>query len=159
MAPTLSLAGATANPAPAPIPQRVGGFGGVEGLTTFLIRERIGAVIDATHPFACRMSANAATACRATATPLVVFTRPAWPPRPGDRWIEVATIEEAVDALGLSQERFSSRKVGSNSLPSSAHRSTATSCAPSTGQRRSTRCSAASSSWRAARSLSLMSSH
>jgi precorrin-6A/cobalt-precorrin-6A reductase len=100
MAPTLSLAGATANPAPASIPQRVGGFGGVEGLTTFLIRERIGAVIDATHPFACRMSANAAAACRATATPLVVFTRPAWPPRPGDRWIEVATIEEAVDALG-----------------------------------------------------------
>jgi precorrin-6A/cobalt-precorrin-6A reductase len=96
----LSLAGATANPAPAPIPQRVGGFGGVEGLTAFLVREGIGAVIDATHPFASRMSSNAVAACRATDTPLVVFTRPPWAPQPGDRWIEVARIEEAVDALG-----------------------------------------------------------
>jgi precorrin-6A/cobalt-precorrin-6A reductase len=96
----LSLAGATANPAQAPIPQRIGGFGGVAGLGAFLVRERIGAVIDATHPFASRMSANAVAACRATDTPLVVLTRPAWTPRPGDHWIEVATIDEAVDALG-----------------------------------------------------------
>jgi precorrin-6A/cobalt-precorrin-6A reductase len=72
----------------------------VAGLTTFLVRERIHAVIDATHPFASRMSANAVGACRATDTPLVVFTRPAWTPQRGDRWIEVATIDEAVDALG-----------------------------------------------------------
>jgi precorrin-6A/cobalt-precorrin-6A reductase len=96
----LSLAGATANPAQAPIPQRIGGFGGVEGLATFLVRERIGAVIDATHPFASRMSANAVAACRATDTPHVVFTRPPWTRELGDRWIEVATIDEAVDALG-----------------------------------------------------------
>jgi precorrin-6A/cobalt-precorrin-6A reductase len=96
----LSLAGATANPAKAPIPQRVGGFGGVEGLAAFLVHERIGAVIDATHPFASRMSANAVAACRAADTPLVVFTRPPWTCEPGDRWIEVATIEEAVDTLG-----------------------------------------------------------
>jgi precorrin-6A/cobalt-precorrin-6A reductase len=96
----LSLAGATANPAQAPIPQRIGGFGGVVGLTAFLVRERIGAVIDATHPFASRMSVNAVAACQATDTPLVVFTRPPWTHEPGDRWIEVATIDEAVDALG-----------------------------------------------------------
>ena len=99
IAPILSLAGATTNPAQAPIPQRVGGFGGAEGLAAFLVRERIGAVVDATHPFASRMSANAVAACRATNTPLVVFTRPPWTREPGDRWIEVATIEEAVDAL------------------------------------------------------------
>jgi precorrin-6A/cobalt-precorrin-6A reductase len=64
------------------------------------VRERIGAVVDATHPFASRMSANAFAACRATGTPLVSFTRPAWTRAAGDRWIEVATIEEAVDALG-----------------------------------------------------------
>jgi precorrin-6A/cobalt-precorrin-6A reductase len=96
----LSLAGATANPAQAPIPQRVGGFGGVVGLTNFLVRERIGAVIDATHPFASRMSANAIAACRATDTPIVVLARPDWTPQPGDRWIEVGTIDEAVEALG-----------------------------------------------------------
>ena len=96
----MSLAGATANPAPAPVPQRIGGFGGAEGLAAFLARERIGAVVDATHPFASRMSDNAVAACRATDTPLVVFTRPPWPREPGDRWIEVATMDDAADALG-----------------------------------------------------------
>jgi precorrin-6A/cobalt-precorrin-6A reductase len=46
------------------------------------------------------MSANAVAACRATNTPLVVFTRPPWTSEPSDRWIDVATIDEAVDALG-----------------------------------------------------------
>ncbi len=58
-------------------------------------------MIDATHPFAARMSANAVAACRAARTPLVVFTRPPWTREPGDRWIEVATMEDAADALGL----------------------------------------------------------
>ena len=99
----LSLAGATVNPAPAPIPQRIGGFGGPEGLTAYLRAERIDAVVDATHPFAERMSANAVAACRATETPLVVFTRPPWVREDGDRWTEVATMEEAVDALGAAR--------------------------------------------------------
>jgi precorrin-6A/cobalt-precorrin-6A reductase len=97
---TLSLAGATANPAPTPIPQRIGGFGGAKGLAAYLEAERVGAVVDATHPFASHISANAVTACRATHTPLIVFTRPPWRREPGDRWVEVATIEEAVNALG-----------------------------------------------------------
>ena len=87
-------------PRPAPIPLRVGGFGGAEGLAAYLARERIDAVVDATHPFAARMSANAVAACRAARTPLVVFTRPPWTREPGDRWIEVATMEDAADALG-----------------------------------------------------------
>ena len=102
IAPILSLAGATGHPAQAPIPQRVGGFGGAEGLIAFLGRERIGAIVDATHPFARRMSANAAAACRTTATPLVVFTRPPWTRQAGDSWIEAATMDEAVDALGTT---------------------------------------------------------
>ena len=100
LAPILSLAGATAKPDPAPIPQRIGGFGGVEGLAAYLVASHIGAVIDATHPFAVRISANAAAACEATDTPLVVFTRPPWTPKAGDRWTETATMDEAADALG-----------------------------------------------------------
>ncbi len=46
------------------------------------------------------MSANAVAACRAADTPLVVFTRPPWTPEPGDRWTEVATVEDAAAALG-----------------------------------------------------------
>jgi precorrin-6A/cobalt-precorrin-6A reductase len=98
--PTLSLAGRTTNPAPSPIPTRVGGFGGVEGLRDYLLAERIEAVVDATHPFAEQISANAAAACATARTPLLVFTRPPWRPVEGDRWIEVATIDAAVDALG-----------------------------------------------------------
>jgi precorrin-6A/cobalt-precorrin-6A reductase len=97
---TLSLAGATANPGSTPIPLRIGGFGGAEGLAAYLEAELIGAVVDATHPFAWRISVNAVTACRATHTPLIVFTRRPWTREPGDRWVEVETIEEAVDALG-----------------------------------------------------------
>jgi precorrin-6A/cobalt-precorrin-6A reductase len=78
---------------------RVGGFGGAEGLSAYLLRERIDAVIDATHPFAARISANAFSACRATSIPLVVFTRGPWPRQSGDRWIEVSSMEEAADVL------------------------------------------------------------
>ena len=104
VAPLLSLAGATANPAPAPIPQRVGGFGGAEGLASYLEAERIDAVIDATHPFAQRMSANALAAADATGTPLVVFTRPPWTRQASDRWIEVATMDDAAQALGTERK-------------------------------------------------------
>jgi precorrin-6A/cobalt-precorrin-6A reductase len=104
VAPVLSLAGATTNPAPAPVPRRVGGFGGAKGLAAYLATERIDAVIDATHPFAARMSTNAVAACRVADTPLAVLTRPPWTQEPGDRWIEVATIDEAVDALGAPRK-------------------------------------------------------
>jgi precorrin-6A/cobalt-precorrin-6A reductase len=69
-------------------------------LAAYITRERIDAVVDATHPFAAGMSANAALACEATETPLVVFTRPPWTREPGDRWVEVGTMDDAVEALG-----------------------------------------------------------
>jgi precorrin-6A/cobalt-precorrin-6A reductase len=92
------------NPAPAPIPQRVGGFGGAEGLASYLKAERIDAVIDATHPFAQRMSANTLAAADATGTPLVIFTRPPWARQEGDHWIEVATMDDAAEALGSERK-------------------------------------------------------
>jgi precorrin-6A/cobalt-precorrin-6A reductase len=61
-------------------------------------------VIDATHPFAQRMSANALAAADATGTPLVVFTRSPWARQEGDRWIEVATMDDAVEALGTKRK-------------------------------------------------------
>ncbi|GLK57771.1 precorrin-6A/cobalt-precorrin-6A reductase [Methylopila capsulata] len=65
---------------------RVGGFGGAEGLSEYLKTERVALVVDATHPFAARMKANAAAACAATRTPLIHVERPAWRPQPGDDW-------------------------------------------------------------------------
>jgi precorrin-6A/cobalt-precorrin-6A reductase len=103
--PILSFAGRTRGPVPPPIPFRVGGFGGVEGLKTFLAEGKIDAVIDATHPFAAQMSANAAVACGDPGLPLARFTRPAWRAREDDRWIGVPDMEAAVRALGERPRR------------------------------------------------------
>jgi precorrin-6A/cobalt-precorrin-6A reductase len=102
---TLSLAGRTARPMPQPVPVRVGGFGGAEGFADYLRAEKIDALIDATHPYAATISANAAEAARETGVPLVVLIRAAWTKVDGDSWIEVATIDEAVGALGQAPRR------------------------------------------------------
>ena len=103
--PILSFAGRTRSPVPPPIPFRVGGFGGVQGLKTYLIREKIDAVIDATHPFAAQMSRNSAAACGDLAVPLAVFTRPAWRPVEADRWTIVPDMAAAIRALGDAPRR------------------------------------------------------
>ena len=96
----LSLAGRTSNPVPHPVPVRVGGFGGAEGLAQYLESERIDRLIDATHPYAAQMSAHAAQAARRAGVPLLALRRPAWQPVAGDRWSEVADTREAAHALG-----------------------------------------------------------
>lgn len=92
---TTSLAGRTRAPAALPGAVRVGGFGGVEGLAAYLTEQEIDRVIDATHPFAAVMSANAVAACARLCLPLLRIDRPPWSPAPGDRWIEVANAVEA----------------------------------------------------------------
>lgn len=94
-----SYAGRTAQPVAQPLPTRTGGFGGAEGLVQALRRAAITHVIDATHPFAATISANAVAACRRTGTPLLALERPEWRPGPGDRWQAVPDIEAAARAL------------------------------------------------------------
>jgi precorrin-6A/cobalt-precorrin-6A reductase len=105
LAVTLSLAGRTAEPLPQAVPVRSGGFGAVDGLAAFLRDERIEALIDATHPYAAVISANAARAAEMTRVPLLALRRPPWRKEAGDDWIEVATIEGAVKALGEAPKR------------------------------------------------------
>jgi len=102
---TLSLAGRTLNPAALPVPVRVGGFGGAEGLAAYLREHRIAALLDATHPYAARISANAWQAARAARVPLLALTRPAWVPEAGDDWRPVADVAAACVALGLAPRR------------------------------------------------------
>jgi precorrin-6A/cobalt-precorrin-6A reductase len=102
---TLSLAGRTASPARQPVPVRVGGFGGAAGLADYLSRERIGALIDATHPYASIISANVVAAARESNVPFIMLRRPPWIAAAGDRWTEVSTVSEAVQALGKSPRR------------------------------------------------------
>jgi precorrin-6A/cobalt-precorrin-6A reductase len=96
---TLSYAGRTEAPRAQPIPVRVSGFGGVQGLAAYLRDARVTHLVDATHPFAATMSANAVAAAQLAGIPLVALTRPAWAPVPGDRWTSVADIQSAVAAL------------------------------------------------------------
>lgn len=105
IAATLSLAGRTAAPAPQPVPVRRGGFGGVEGLARYLGEERIDLLIDATHPYAAVISANAAEAARASGVKLLALRRSPWQKAAGDRWIEVETIDAAVQATGEAPRR------------------------------------------------------
>jgi precorrin-6A/cobalt-precorrin-6A reductase len=100
-----SLAGRTGAPAPLALPTRVGGFGGVEGLKRYLEDERVTHVIDATHPFAAQMSANAQTACKALRLPLIVYAREPWRPAPGDKWIAVENNAAAARAIGAAPRR------------------------------------------------------
>jgi precorrin-6A/cobalt-precorrin-6A reductase len=96
---TTSLAGRTRTPAVLPGQVRSGGFGGAAALAEYLKGQKIAAVIDATHPFAAQISANAVTACEIAAVPRLVLSRPGWSPQSGDNWIEFETVEAAAEAL------------------------------------------------------------
>lgn len=100
-----SLAGRTSAPIALALPTRIGGFGGVEGLKRYLVDERITHVIDATHPFAAQISANAQAACAALGLPLVVYAREPWRQMTGDRWIDVDSNKAAAQALGAAPRR------------------------------------------------------
>lgn len=94
-----SYAGRTAKPVSQPLPTRIGGFGGVQGLAAYLQAEGITHVVDATHPFAAQMSRNAAHACELADVPVCAFERPVWQAGEGDQWVHVDSIEEAVEVL------------------------------------------------------------
>ncbi len=104
--PTVSLAGRTTSPAAPPVPYRVGGFGGVEGLVQWLVGEKVEAIVDATHPFAIQISANASAASHKLGLPLLSVVRPPWESQSDDRWTEVENIDAAVSALGAQPQRI-----------------------------------------------------
>lgn len=98
-----SLAGRVKRPR---LPQgevRIGGFGGPQRMGRYLLESSIDLVIDATHPFAEKISASALEAATSTGTPLLRLNRPPWAPGEGDNWLSVSSAEEAAR---LVQERF-----------------------------------------------------
>lgn len=101
----LSYAGRVERPRPQPIEKRIGGFGGVDGLISYLKAEQITHVVDATHPFAAQMSKHAVQACRQMQIPLLALTRPAWTQTTGDNWRVVADLNAAADVLDQPARR------------------------------------------------------
>lgn len=96
---TFSLAGVIRRPPDIALPIRVGGFGGVAGLTDHLHEHAIDVVIDATHPFASQMSTHAAHACHAANCNIWRLERPAWQPAEGDHWISASDLADAAARL------------------------------------------------------------
>lgn len=96
---TTSLAGRVARPVLPPGEVRIGGFGGVDGLTAWLREHRVDVLIDATHPFAGTISFNAALAAASAHVPLLAVRRPSWVPSEGDDWHAVASLEQAARVL------------------------------------------------------------
>lgn len=102
---TLSFAGRVERIKPYPVPTRIGGFGGAQGLAYYLAQNGFTHLIDATHPFAAQMSDNAIRASAMTGFPFCAFTRPPWQAQEGDNWITVRSIQAAVGALSGRRRR------------------------------------------------------
>jgi precorrin-6A/cobalt-precorrin-6A reductase len=100
-----SLAGRVSEPKRPEGIVRVGGFGGVDGLVSFLVKERIGMVVDVTHPFAVRISRNAELACARVGLPLIAFIRPPWTKTEADLWHEVQDFTEAASLVDVQKRR------------------------------------------------------
>lgn len=97
---TSSLAGRVAAPRLPPGEVRIGGFGGPDGLAAWVREHAVDAVIDATHPFAERISFNAARAAASAHVPLLALRRPGWVAGEGDDWRDAGSLAEAAAALG-----------------------------------------------------------
>ncbi|QHG22044.1 cobalt-precorrin-6A reductase [Pseudomonas sp. DTU12.1] len=94
-----SLAGIGRVPTDLACQLRVGGYGGAEGLAQFVRAEHISLILDATHPYAAQISANAAQAAQMCNIPCWALRRPAWQPQPGDDWREVRDWAGLIEAL------------------------------------------------------------
>ncbi|AOW92693.1 cobalt-precorrin-6A reductase [Rhodococcus sp. WMMA185] len=100
-----SLAGRTRDPRVPVGEVRVGGFGGADGLGKWLRANPVDAIVDATHPFAVRIAANAVEVAKRCGIPILVLRRPAWVRRAGDDWHEVADVGEAAQLLPQMRSR------------------------------------------------------
>lgn len=94
-----SLAGRVARPRLPAGEVRIGGFGGPAALATWLTEHGVAAVVDATHPFAERISASAVTACEHAGVALLRLERPGWTQRAGDRWQWVDDVQAAAHTI------------------------------------------------------------
>jgi precorrin-6A/cobalt-precorrin-6A reductase len=102
-----SLAGRVREPALPLGRLRIGGFGGVDGLADYVRTRVISAIVDATHPFATTISANAVAAAERTGTSLLRLERPGWAghPRAGS-WTWVSDVKAARTAGERSSRPF-----------------------------------------------------
>ena len=97
-----SLAGRVPDPALPVGEVRIGGFGGIAGMRGWLAQHRVDAVVDATHPYAATITANAAAVCRELGLPHLILARPPWPD--GDATVVASDVAAA---NMVARERYS----------------------------------------------------
>lgn len=102
---TISYAGRVERIRQQPIQKRIGGFGGLDGLTSYIISNGITHLVDATHPFAEQISQNAILASQSTNIPFAALTRPQWQKQKTDNWYTVPDIKTAAAALDCNPKR------------------------------------------------------
>lgn len=98
-----SLAGRTSSPRQPRGEIREGGFGGTDGLATYLKDTSIDVLVDATHPYAPQISKHAVIASSIAGIPHLLLSRPEWSAEPTDKWHHVPNIEAAANALNTAQ--------------------------------------------------------
>ncbi len=103
---TTSLAGRTREPDRSFGKIRIGGFGGASGLAKYLVEEKVDLLIDATHPFASRISQNAQLASKSANVNRLVLDRPEWEKQSGDIWIDCDNLDEAANRLPTGSITF-----------------------------------------------------
>lgn len=77
----------------------IGGFGGPAGLTQWLLHNGVEVIVDASDPFAERISVSAAEAGRALRIPVLIVREPNWQPQKLDKWERVASLEDAASIV------------------------------------------------------------
>ena len=102
----VSYAGRVRSVKKQPLPSRIGGFGGITGMVDFIQQQRITHLIEATHPFAQKISMNASKAAKITGVRFATLERPEWVPRSDDNWARVKNVTQAVNSLNKTSERI-----------------------------------------------------
>ncbi|GFE64265.1 cobalt-precorrin-6A reductase [Litoreibacter roseus] len=101
-----SLAGATRAPVPLGTATRQGGFGGDAGFSSWLAAHEPQLVIDATHPYAERVTRRSARICRQVGIPFLRIEREGWTPSAEDDWIFIDRPESARNHLPAGSRVF-----------------------------------------------------
>ncbi|WP_298256485.1 cobalt-precorrin-6A reductase [uncultured Litoreibacter sp.] len=94
-----SLAGATRAPRKLGCETRVGGFGGAQGFRQWMTKYPVDMVVDATHPFATRITERSARICHELTVPYLQVRREEWSATDSDEWVFVDKPEAASSVI------------------------------------------------------------
>ncbi|MCJ8338111.1 MAG: precorrin-6A/cobalt-precorrin-6A reductase [Pseudomonadales bacterium] len=73
-----------------------GGFSKTGGMQKYLIEQQISGVLDATHPYAVRITESAQRNCQQLNIPYWRFSRDPWVPQSADNWLIVDSWSELI---------------------------------------------------------------